>query len=159
MMGLMKNLANVLKSKDQKQHGEKLITEDFRVAGVNYCVENIQKLACCNPDWKRTAAQIIAKEKAGKKIYRYNYVYKPVKLEYEPKNPQDKNAIRVIIAGEKVGYISRDDNIHVRKILRDRDVKYISAFIGGGQYKVISANKDIARLEENISITIRIAYS
>lgn len=158
-MGLIKGLANILINHAPQKHDGELVKEDFRVSGVSFYGENIKMLSCCNPDWKCTAAQIVAKGKAGQKIYRYNYVYKPVKLDPEPKNPQDKNAIRVIIAGEKVGYISRDDNIHVRKILRDRDVKYISAFIGGGQYKVISANKDIARLEENISITIRIAYS
>lgn len=158
-MNLFKSLVGKVTRHDSKDYDGKLMKEDFRVTGVIYCLDNIQKLACCNPDWKRTAAQIRAKEKTGEKIYRYNYVYKPVKLEPEPNNPHDKNAISVIIAGEHVGYIRKDDNIHVKKILKGRDIKYISAFVGGGQYKIISEDGEILRFDDDISIKVRIAYS
>ncbi len=135
-----------------------LVKDDYHVAGVSYYTDNIKKLACCNPDWKCTCTQLQSKGLTDKKVFRYNFINKPVKLTPE-KNPHDKNAVVVLIAGEKVGYISREENIGVRKILDKNDVKYISAFIHGGQYKVVRSNGEMFKDEDEISITVRIAYS
>lgn len=146
------------KGKTTPQGVRELKTETFRVTGSYYYASNIGKLACSNPDWKCTAAQIIKKGKVMERIYRYSYINKPVKLEHEPKNEHDKNAIAVIVAGEKVGYISREEARHVGDILKKGEIKYISSFIGGGQYKVVSENGDIQHLDEDINIKVRIAY-
>ena len=135
-----------------------LKTEVFLVRGASYYRNNIGKLACSNPDWKCTAAQVLSAGKVDKRIYRYNYINKPVKLIEEPSNKHDKNAVAVLIAGEVVGYIGRDENIHVKSILKLGEIKYISSFISGGQYKVISKDKEIERFEEEISIKVKIAY-
>lgn len=160
LFGLKKNgmLDKLLKKSSSNAPARDLKVEEYSVAGANYCLDNIGKLACANPDWKRTAAQIISGGKAMKRIFRYNYINKPVKLVPEPENPHDKNAIMVLIAGEKVGYISRNDNARVNEILKNHDVKYISGFIGGGQYKVISENGSIERFENDIYVNVRIGY-
>lgn len=132
--------------------------EIFHVVGTDYCLDAIQKLACCSPDWKKSAKIIIAEGKAMQRIFRYNYIHKPVKLIPEPKNPHDKNAVIVQIAGEKVGYIPADQAKHVQKILRNQDIKFISAFISGGPYKVISENGDVENLENSITVKIKIGY-
>lgn len=140
------------------ENDRKLKKEEFIVVGTQYCLDNINKLACANPDWKHNSETIIADGKAGEKIFRYNYIYKPVKLIPEPENPHDKNAVYVMIAGEKVGYISRGDNVHVLDILKSHDVKYITASIRGGAYKVVSLDKTTVKLEDSLHINVRIGY-
>ena len=145
-------------SKPSTNANRTLIEENFSAVGVHYYESNIQKLACQNPDWKLSAAKIIESGKAEKKIFRYNYINKPVKLQPEPNNQHDKNAVAVIIAGELVGYISREENVHVKTILQRREVKSISGFIGGGEYKVISKNKDVSKFDCSCTVNIRIKY-
>lgn len=152
-------LIDSLKAKKAGPSNINLQVENFHLAGTHYYEKNIAKLATLNPDWKRTNAAIISGGKADRPIYRFYYVNKPVKLIPEPKNPNDKYAVAVYVAGELVGYISREENRHVLDILRKMKVKYITAFIGGGEYKIISADKSIERYEDNISVNIRIAYS
>lgn len=135
----------------------KLIKEDFAVVGASYYKENIMKLACANPDWKKHTKTLLSEGKS--KVYRYNFVYKPVKLIPEPSNEHDANAVLVQIAGEKVGYVSREENIHVKDILENRSVKYISAFVGGGDYKLLFTDGSLEKQYDEISINIRIAYS
>lgn len=133
-------------------------TEDFLLAGTSYYADNIGKLACCNPAWKYTAAKAATEGLIDRPIYRYNYINKPVKLIPEPKNPNDKNAVAVFIAGELVGYLKKDDNRHVLDILKMHSIEYVSGFIGGGDYKIISADGNIAKDSAHFSIRITIGY-
>lgn len=135
-----------------------LSEETFHAVGVYYYEDNIRKLACSNPDWKLTSSQIVKSGKSGKKIFRYNYVNKPVKLQMEPDNPHDENAISVIIAGELVGYISREENIHVKDILEHREIISLSGFIGGGEYKTVSDCGEVFKGENDFYVNIRIKY-
>lgn len=135
-----------------------LKTEEFTAVGINYYEENIKKLAVCNEDWKSRTATIVKNGKAWQKIFRYNFINKPVKLVPEPKNKADKNAVQVIIAGELVGYISREENVHVKDILSKHEVKYISAFISGGEYKVVSENGDMFKDSYSIKVNVKIGY-
>ena len=136
----------------------RLITEEFFVVGVKYYLGNIKKLACSNPEWKNKNSTIIKNGKSGKKIYRYNYINKPVKLLDEPSNPHDKNAVMVVIAGELVGYISREECLHVKDILNNHEIKYISSFISGGQYKIIYDSQEAVKSESSLNVTVKIAY-
>jgi len=151
-------LFDFFRKKAEMPQARTLKTEIFSIAGVQYCEDNVKKLACCNPDWKLTAKQIKEKGKANQRIFRYYFINKPVKLEPEPSNKHDKNAILVIVAGEKVGYISRADNVHVKEILKKREIKYITCFIGGGKYKTINDDGTILRNEESITVKVKIAY-
>lgn len=135
-----------------------LIEETFHAVGVCYYEDNIRKLACGNPDWKLTSSQIVKSGKSGKRIFRYYYVNKPVNLQIEPDNPHDENAISVIIAGELVGYISRDENVHVKDILEHREIKSLSGFIGGGEYKTITDSGKEIKDEIGFSVNVRIKY-
>lgn len=159
-MGILDFIMGTLKSGKYDGMDEKRIlkTELFSAVGVQYYLDNIGKLACKNPDWSITAKQAVSRGKAGEKIYRYYYINKPVKLIPEPKNPHDKNAVMVVIAGEKVGYISREDNVRVKSILKRCEVKYISGFIGGGAYKIASEDGTFARWEDDIRVRVKIGY-
>ena len=160
LWGLKKNgiLQKLFKKLPDSPAERKLRVAEYSVVGMNFYLDSINKLACTNQDWKRTAAQLLSENKAAKRIFRYNFINKPVKLVPEPENPYDANAIMVVIAGEKVGYISQDDNVQVNEILKNHEIKYISGFIGGGPYKVVSENGDIERFECSIYANIRIGY-
>lgn len=152
---LPKGHASNFKTLPQKRT---LTEEEFRAVGVNYYEKNICKLACLNPDWKKNAAQIIEAGKAGKRIYKTSYVNRPVKLIHEPDNPHDSNAVAVIIAGEKVGYISREENVKVKDILKKREIISLSAFIGGGEYKVITEGEEMIQDRNGINVTVYVKY-
>ena len=132
--------------------------EVFFVAGPHYYEDNIRKLACRNPDYRYGAKRNISDGLVMRKIFQYTYINKPVKLIPEPDNPHDRNAVMVLIAGEKVGYIPADATLHVKRILTACDVKFISSFISGGKYKIVSNNGDVEKLESNIKIKIKIGY-
>ena len=132
--------------------------EKFYVTGTAYYKSNIAKLAVSNPDWKSTKAKLIKDGKADEEIYRFSYVNKPVKLIPEPTNEHDPNAIMVLFAGEKVGYISRADNKKVKYILDEGKIEYISGFIGGGEYKFINADGELEKDERPFSISVTISY-
>lgn len=136
-----------------------LYKEDFYVAGVYYHMSSVKKLATADPYWRTSAKKIVEDGKAGQKIFHYSYVNKPVKLMPEPNNAEDKNAVIVQIAGEKVGYISRDDNVHVLEILKKGRIKYITASVRGGECKVVSLDGTSIKQDESVFISVRIAYS
>ena len=160
--GLLGKLAKPILDKYQEarpQQGDRTLKEEtFDIAGVSYYLDNLQKLACANPDYRKRGKTLAEEGQAGKRIYRYNYVYKPVKLILEDKNPYDRYAVMVQIAGEKVGYISQDQKRHVREILSKHEVKFISARISGGEYKVIAENGDTEKDSKRNYITVKIAY-
>lgn len=135
-----------------------LVTEIFKAAGVTYYEDNIMKLACRTDDWPKNSATLKKEGKLGKKIFRYTYINKPVKLIPEPTNEHDKNAVQIFVAGELVGYISADEAVHVKDILNNRKIKYISSLIAGGQYKIASEN-GLERFENNLSVSVKISYS
>ena len=144
--------------KPRTQAERTLKEETFPIAGVSYYESNIQKLATVNPDWKISAKQIVDHGKAGKRIFKNYYVNKPVKLQQEPDNPHDENAIAVFIAGELVGYISRTDNIHVNDILNHREIISVSGFIGGGEYKIVDEEYKVFKAENGFNVKVRIKY-
>ena len=124
-------------------------------------MDSIQKLAIVNPEWKAVTKKTVTEENIGKWIFHYNYVNKPVKLVPEDNNEHDENAVAVYIAGELVGYISRENNVHVRDILENGDIKYITAYITGGEAKSYLKNGEVMtdKERERLKITVRIAYS
>ena len=133
--------------------------ETFSVVGTYYYTSNIRLLAYSNKDYRKGKNQVRELGMCGKKIFQYYYVNKPVKLIPEPENPHDPLAIKVIIAGEQVGHISMEDNKHVHEIMSSSDVKFISASIRGGAYKVVSLNGDIFKDETNVRIKVKIGYA
>lgn len=141
-----------------KTESRTLKDEIFHVAGVCYYEENIKKLSNVNPDWKLSPKKVVEIGKSEKRIFHYNYVNRPVKLQPEPENEHDKNAIAVFIAGELVGYISRADNIHVNDILQNREIKSVSGFIGGGEYKIVGSEGTVSKDESDVGVSIRIKY-
>lgn len=136
-----------------------LFVDTFHLAGVSYYDSNIKKLANLNPQWNLTTAQLLANGKADRKVYRYNFTNAPVQLVPEPKNPHDKNAVAVHIAGQLVGYISREQSVYVQQLLNSGRIKYISGFIGGGDYKYITPDGKAIPDSIPYSVNIRIGHT
>lgn len=132
--------------------------EVFFAIGVEHYLSAIARLGHENPNWGKSHAILLDEGLCGKKIYRWNYTNRPVQLIPEPSNPHDPNAVFVQVAGEKVGYIRREENRHVLDILKNHSVEQISAFIGGGPYMVVSTNGDVQTLEYSHSVKITVQY-
>lgn len=132
--------------------------ELFRAAGTHYYLQNIAQLATANPDWKKTGKTLAKQGLSGQRVYRYQYINKPVKLILENDNPHDHNAVMIQVAEEKVGYISADEAPHVREILSRRQVQYISAFVGGGDYKEIHEDGTFQKVEDEPFVRVKIRY-
>ena len=148
----------VSKSVSQANNDRTLKEEKFYAVGTSYYAKSFRLLAETTPDWKLSDKRLAEEDKVGCKIYRYRYINKPVKLIPEPTNKHDRNAVQVVIAGELVGYISQDDNKKVLDILNHREIKYISSFISGGEYKVASYKAGSIKKEETIKVSVKIGY-
>lgn len=148
-------LLNLIKRKDTSSP-RILKEEKFSVVGVIYYIDNVDKLKVKNKDYDQSDDQFL-NSCSSKSVYQYYYINKPVKLIEEPKNKHDKNAIKVLIAGEHVGYIPRDECLHVKNILHKHEVKFISSFISGGKHKFVD-NGNVFISDRGISIDIKIGY-
>lgn len=142
-----------------RSSGGSLIKEDFDVVGIRYYANNFRQLTSFNPDYNLSDEELKSKLSTQRSIPQALFVNKPVSLLPEPTNPNDPNAVQVVINGLLVGYISQSDNERVLDLLNGADIKYISSFIRGGKYLHLD---DFGNLIENDiapSIKIRIAYS
>lgn len=134
------------------------LQETFEIPGAYYHRTSIAKVANPNPDWKKTCKSLIKAGKANQKIYRFERTTKTAELVEEPNNPHDKNAVMVIVDGEKIGYIGADENLHVKSILKSKTVKSISATITGGEYKTIISESDMIKDKTGPYVTVKIQY-
>lgn len=134
------------------------VEETFEAVGVHYYLDNVGKLATRNPDWRKTGKALATAGFAGRRVYRYTYVNKPVKLIQENDNPHDRNAVMVQIAGEKIGHIAAEEALHVREILNHHTVYYVSAFVGGGDYKEVREDGSFDRYEKEPFVRVKIRY-
>lgn len=132
-----------------------IVNREYRVAGINYYTQAINKLRVSNPDYglREAGFQNIG---VGRRVYHYSYINKPVYLVPEPNNPQDPQAIMVQIAGEKVGYISASENRELLFMMQRGQITYLSAFIGGGEYKELMENGGIHKGETGLFINIKV---
>ncbi len=112
--------------------------ETHRIAGTSYRQDAIKSLGTPNPDYKLTKEQLIKKNLLNVSIYEYNFKTYKAELVPEPTNKQDPNAIKVIIAGNHVGYIKKGSCAHVKKLITTNSIKSITATIKGGSSKYIS---------------------
>lgn len=158
LLDFLKQKATEHDSEPPKPQNRTLKEEEFYLAGVHYYMNNVKRLGKINPDYKKSSNALIEEGKDSIRIFQYNFVNKPVKLVPEPKNPHDKNAIAVHISGKLVGYISRDENRHVLNILKKHEIKFISAFISGGNYKIVFSDGNVENNERRVSIIVKIGY-
>lgn len=132
------------------------VNREYRAVGINYYMQAIDKLKSTNPDYKLREAGF-KKIGAGKRVYHYNYINKPAYLIPEPTNAHDRNAIYIQIAGEKVGYISRAENTELLALMKSGPITYLTAFIGGGEYKVLTDNGELLKGASELFVNVRVS--
>ena len=116
--------------------------ERHKVAGTSYHLDAIMALAQENPDYDLTKREIIDDDLTDERIYQYNFADGPVELVDDPDNEYDPNAIKVLVAGQHIGYIKRGSTGRVHNLQRAGRVLGVTAEIYGGKYKVVSCDDD-----------------
>lgn len=138
--------------------GENLYESIFQVAGTAYYENNIKSLLTPNKDFLLSGSAIAKKYHGERKIYEYNYLNKEAVLVPEPNNPHDPNAIMVLVDGFLVGYVPHEYTAFLHNFIKKNFVLYTSAFITGGNYKIVSADGSSVFLERTCSVRIKIGY-
>lgn len=116
--------------------------ERHKVAGTSYHMDAIMALAEENPDYDLTKREIIDDDLVGERIYQYTFTDGPVELVDDPDNEHDPNAIKVLVAGQHIGYIKRGSTGRVHNLQRAGRVLGVTAEIYGGKYKVVICDDD-----------------
>ena len=118
------------------------VGKTHRVAGLYYREGNVLKLAKLNPNYSLTEKQIIKNGLQNTYIHKYLFPDGPTVLEQEPTNPHDPNAIKVVVAGQHIGYIKAGSCAHLNKVINEGRIERILCRISGGPYKVVFSNQD-----------------
>lgn len=116
--------------------------ERHKLAGTSYHMDAIMALAEENPDYDLTKREIIDDGLTDERIYQYTFADGPVELVDDPENEHDPNAIKVLIAGQHIGYIKRGSTGRVHNLQRAGRVLGVTAEIYGGKYKVVTCDED-----------------
>ena len=106
-----------------------------RVVGLDHRKANVMKLAKENPTYKLDKSAILKKGLVDTCIHKYIFSDGPAELVQEPDNPHDPNAIKVVVAGQHIGYIKAGSCAHLNKVINDGRVEKILCRIYGGPYK------------------------
>lgn len=117
-------------------------TENHQVAETSYHQEAIKSLGTLNPDYQLTKSQLIKNKLINCAIYEYNFPSLTAELIPEPSNIHDSNAIKVVIAGQHVGYIKKGSCSHIKNLINSNAIKSVTANIYGGKNKYINCYDD-----------------
>lgn len=127
--------------------------EEIEVAGVYHYKDSVMSLANTNPDWDKSP-----RENNGRRIYRYYFTNKPVTLVPESQNKHDPNAVMVMIADRKVGYVPASDALRIKNLILKDQIEYLSAFVHGGEYKGVAPDGSEFINDTGVGIKLKIAY-
>lgn len=122
----------------------------FKNAGTmevqSYCFvkrdEDLMELLDTNPAFELSTADLIKKGYAGKRVYKYYSEYRnnEITLQHEPTNPNDKNAVMILLKGKFFGYVNRDDAPQILKLLKKDAIAELKLKHSGGPYRRIFPN-------------------
>jgi len=119
-----------------------MVGKRHRIVGLNYRKSNVMKLAVENPLYNLNKAEILKQGFVDSYIHKYIFADGPTELVQEPDNPHDPNAIKVVVAGQHIGYIKAGSCAHLNKVINEGRVEQILCRIYGGPYKGAFQNAD-----------------
>lgn len=124
----------------------------YRAVGMSYRLDALLSLGVRNEDYHKSVKELVAEELTEESIYEYEFY--PVKAELvpDPDNPQDPNAIKVVVDGVHVAYIKAGSCAHLLRVIRENRVKKIDCKIRGGKYKYVSCEYDDERDKETYTL-------
>lgn len=130
------NILLYVKNKNKPKQAEyvpeymKYDDHEFFVAGSNYNQDVLSELLTMeNEEYKLPKSKFL--EEVFERCYQYDIEYVPVQLVDEPQNEYDPNALAVFVYGDRIGYVSKQDQASVRTL----DIDHAEAEIYGGKYK------------------------
>lgn len=113
----------------------------FTVVGEYYYKDNISTLGTYDEEFGFTKPKLIKLGLYGWEIFEYDFSKDyQVTLEFEPKNPHDPNAIKVLLDDVHVGYIASGEAAEIRQLIK-HGIVGIDAVIKGSARKVLLHNK------------------
>lgn len=134
----LNNLKNILNELNKNQKVNKNTDQPtyksdynyFELVGIYYYTEILEDFLKDheNPYWKKLNKSNLSR------VYKYHRLKDQlIKIEREPTNKYDKNAVRAAINGKTIGYIAHDDK---ERFLRQARLPYfVKADISGGPCK------------------------
>lgn len=145
---LFKSTPGAAKSENQPPQSNSKIHK-HKIAGVAHYESNLLKLAFKNPAYSFTKKEIIAKRLYCKNLYEYSFAPKKTELLPNPTNPQDPNAIKVIIDGQHVGFIKSGSCGQILKLIKEERIARIESNVSGGRFQNLwSDGKEIQQHEK-----------
>ena len=117
--------------------------ENFHLAGLAHYADAIDRLASENYTYDCTKRDLVDlyEDDDWTRIWEFEYPSKPVELVPEPENEFDKNAVKVILAGEHIGYIKKASCSRVKNLLNSGTVTGLRVELTNGRYKDLSAEE------------------
>lgn len=109
--------------------------ETHKIAGVSFRQDDIRLLAHENPDYDCGKSELQERGLTDERIYQYDFPAVTARLEFEPENPHDPNAIKVLANDTHIGYIKAGSTAHVRKLIEQDVIAGMSLELSGGKYK------------------------
>ena len=118
------------------------VVKAYPVKGVYYNKTALRSMMKPNRMYSYGKRDLIDCGCADTRIFEYTIEGEPVELVPEPDNPHDPNAIRVVIGGQKVGYIAAKDCPHILKLIKANRINGIHYVVQGGRYKELVEDYD-----------------
>ena len=110
---------------------------EYPVVGESYHKKEIASLGYENPDYKLAKGELFKRGYYEKPVYAYDFPKLEAKLQPEPDNKHDPNAIKVLVRGIHVGYIRSKDCPAVKAMLDAGRIRRVQASILGGDSRMI----------------------
>lgn len=128
------------------------IVNSYEVAGVVFYLKNLLSMAEPNYLYDYKKQDLIDTCNYDVPIYKTVINATDLKLTHEPDNPNDPNAIMVLLNDKLVGYIAAKDCRHILDIM-DNDL-FVSATceIYGGKYKKVNEDYNWERDKSTYSM-------
>ena len=105
--------------------------------------------------WDLTDSQLAEKYPDDKRVWAYSFPRVPCDLIPEPDNPDDPNAVKIILDGQQVGYVPHLLCADVLSILkRPHEIR---GSITGGPHKSVSSG-DVRHFDDPFDIRVTIEY-
>ena len=131
---------------------------NFTVHGEFYHKDAIESIGIHNPDFDLSLNEFEKKyPKEGTEAYKYSFNITSVDLVPEPNNPHDPNAIKVMMNGAHVGYITAQGTARVKEYLESGNIESITGKITGGpvRYTTVSSNGNYYAQERDTNYDAR----
>lgn len=113
-----------------------------RIVGLEHRKANVMKLAKESPLYKLDKAAILRQGLVETYIHKHTFANEPAELVQEPENPHDPNAIKLVVAGQHIGYIKAGSCAHLNKVIAEGRVEKVLCRIYGGPYKGVFQDYD-----------------